>query len=163
MTYYDELADGYDELHGDEQIAKHHAFAHLGLIEPDDTILDLGHGTGLIARTFPNRIVGLDSSARLLDRSPCETRVWDFSRLPLPFEDASFDWVVSFTALHHARDPVGLLAEAERIARRGVAVSLLRSLPSFETLEPLFSGWKRYRAGADELFVKAWIRTDRVS
>lgn len=155
MSFYDEIASGYDELHGSEQLEKYRALLALGLIGPEETILDLGHGSGLIARVFVNPILGIDSSEALLVRSPCETRVLDFSRLPLPFDDASFDWVVSFTALHHASDPAGLLADARRIARRGIAITVLRSLPSFGRLEALFEGWDRHRAGADELFVLA--------
>lgn len=154
MTYYDEIADGYDELHRDEQIEKYDALVALQLITADDRVLDLGHGSGLIAERIDAHIIGIDASARLLERSPCETIVHDFSELPLPFDDASFDWVVSFTAIHHAPDPEALVAEALRIARKGVALSLLRDLPSFEKLSKLFAAWDPYPAGRDTLYVR---------
>jgi ubiquinone/menaquinone biosynthesis C-methylase UbiE len=155
MTYYDEIADGYDELHRDEQLEKYRALKNLDLIHPEDTLLDLGHGSGLISTVFENPITGVDSSEALLARSPCETIVFDFND-PLPFEDASFDWVVSFTALHHARDPALLIAQAQRIARRGVAISLLRALPSAPRIASLLPDWTALPAGADTLYV--WSR-----
>lgn len=153
MTYYDEIAEGYDELHGSEQLEKYRVLESLGIIGPDDTILDVGHGTGLITQVFSNDITGLDASERLLEQSTSKTIFHDFNE-PLPFDDASFDWVVSFTAIHHARDPKAALDEMVRVARRGVGVSILRAIPSYEGLIPLFSGWERHRAGADELFIR---------
>ena len=152
MTYYDAIAEGYDELHGDEQLEKYRSLKQLGSIEPEETILDLGHGSGLICKVFTNPILGVDTSSALLAKSPAKTMIATFDD-PLPFEDASYDWVVSFTALHHARTPEALIREARRIARRGVAVSILRSLPSYDRLASLFDGWEEHDAGADALFV----------
>ena len=157
MTYYDSIADGYDELYGAEQLEKYRALDSLQLIDPEDTILDLGHGTGMICEALPNEITGLDRSARLLARSHARTLVHDLDE-PLPFSDTSFDWVVSFTVLHHVRDPRALLDEARRIARRGAAVSISRSLSSYATLAPLFVGWASHRAGVDTLFI--WLRNE---
>jgi ubiquinone/menaquinone biosynthesis C-methylase UbiE len=159
MKYYDEIADGYDELHREEQLVKHRVLKGLLLIEPNDTILDLGHGSGLIGEVFDNQILGIDTSRALLDRSKARTELLDFNE-PLPFDDASFDWVVSFTALHHAHNPERLIAEARRIARRGVVMSILRSLDSYERLASLFEGWDAYEAGADTLYVFV-AQTDR--
>lgn len=151
MTYYDAISDSYDELYGEEQLAKYRALASLVVVGPEDTILDLGHGTGLIAEVFDNRIVGVDTAAKLLERSPCETKLMSIDELD--FDDASFDWVVSFTALHHARDPALVVSRALRIARGGVAVSLLRALDSHDRIAQLFAGWDAYPAGHDTLFV----------
>ena len=157
MNYYDAIADGYDELHGDEQLEKYRALVRLGLIEPEETILDLGHGSGLICSVFDNPILGIDTAQNLLARSPARTMRVDFDE-PLPFEDASYDWVVSFTALHHARNPEAVIGEARRIARRGAAFSVLRALDSYERLATLFPSeeWNGCEAGADMLFV--WLR-----
>lgn len=157
MTYYDAIADGYDELHGDEQLEKYRALLRLGLIGADETILDLGHGSGLICSVFDNPILGIDTAQNLLARSPARTMRVDFNE-PLPFEDSSYDWVVSFTALHHATNPEALVSEAQRIARRGAALSILRALDSYERLASLFSSgeWNGYEAGADMLFV--WLK-----
>ena len=152
MDYYDRIADGYDELHGAEQLEKYRALASLGLISSEQTILDLGHGSGLITQVFPNPITGLDTARELLARSPARPMIHDFNE-DLPFDDASFDWVVCFTALHHARNPAQVVSEALRIARCGVAVSLLRALDSIPRLAELFDGWSHYPAGADVLFI----------
>lgn len=154
MSYYDEIADGYDELHRAEQLEKYRALERLGLIEPGETMLDLGHGSGLICAVFDNPILGVDNAAELLSRSPARTMQLDFDE-PLPFDDESYEWVVSFTALHHARNPQAFIAEAQRIARRGVAISILRALDSYARLSSLFSSeeWDEHGAGADALFV----------
>ena len=49
MTYYDEIASGYEELHSEEQLAK------IGLIKDHfrvtvkDKLLDVGCGTGVVS------------------------------------------------------------------------------------------------------------------
>jgi ubiquinone/menaquinone biosynthesis C-methylase UbiE len=104
------------------------------LAEPrrDDLVVDLGAGTGLLARALAPRVhevVAVDLSERMLARLDdevaadglynVETVVGDLRRLPL--EDESATLVVSNYAFHHLHDTGKelALAEARRILRPG--------------------------------------------
>ncbi len=100
-------------------------------------VLDAGTGAGdiavALARAFPRaEVVGLDLSEPLLElaRASAETaslhgRV-SFKRgdvQDMPFEDDSFDVVVSLNTWHVIDDPVAMLNEAERVlAPSGIAM-----------------------------------------
>jgi ubiquinone/menaquinone biosynthesis C-methylase UbiE len=99
---------------------------------PDDQVVDLGAGTGLLALAIAPRVrelVAVDISERMLERLDVaavadgirnvETVVGDLRRLPLDDESATL--VVSNYAFHHLDDPGKelALAEARRILRPG--------------------------------------------
>jgi ubiquinone/menaquinone biosynthesis C-methylase UbiE len=99
---------------------------------PDDRVVDLGAGTGLLALALAPRVqelVAVDISERMLDRlddtaavdgvDNVELLVADLRRLPL--EDECATLVVSNYAFHHLDDPGKelALAEARRILRPG--------------------------------------------
>lgn len=104
------------------------------LAEPriDDRVVDLGAGTGLLARALAPRVrelIAVDISERMLERLDdaavadgihnVDTLVADLRRLPLADESATL--VVSNYAFHHLDDPGKelALAEARRILRPG--------------------------------------------
>jgi len=155
-NYYDEMADGYDALHGEEQIKKYSLIKKSLDISSHETILDIGHGSGVIAAVFEeNDITGIDNSEKLLEKSRCRTINWDFNDLPLPFEDDSFDTVLCVTAFHHSYDFNVLAKEIKRIARSKVAVSLLKKSPSIEeqknALKSIFESAEFENIGIDIL------------
>lgn len=96
-------------------------------------VLDYGCGPGhdLVGfSTFsrPSRLVGADVSStslaeardRLaLHQTPVELVQLGGQREPLPFPDASFDYIASSGVLHHVEDPVFTLSELRRVLRPG--------------------------------------------
>jgi SAM-dependent methyltransferase len=56
--------------------------------------------------------------------------IWKQTTIPIdqfdghviPYEDASVDVVMFVNVLHHAEDPVGLLREATRVARKSIVI-----------------------------------------
>src|SRR5207249_4574738 len=64
------------------------------------------------------RVVGVDFSANLLARSPCKPRMALADASRLPFRDEQFDIVAEGNLLHHTADPVAVLREMTRVARR---------------------------------------------
>lgn len=99
---------------------------------PDDHVVDLGAGTGLLALALAPRVrelTAVDISERMLERlddkaaadglTNVEPLVADLRRLPL--EDECATLVVSNYAFHHLDDPGKelALAEARRILRPG--------------------------------------------
>src|SRR5207237_10067806 len=92
---------------------------------PDDVVLDVATGTGLVAeatrRRYGCRVVGLDQSADMLARAASRN-----GHLPglvrgraerLPFADASFDHVTFTYLLRYVDDPAATLCELARVLR----------------------------------------------
>ncbi len=89
------------------------------------TVLDLGAGAGIIPqlnlRGLGPRICGVDPDPRVL-----ENPFVDEARIgraeAIPYQDASFDLVVSFDVLEHLPAPRRALGEAFRVLRPGGAL-----------------------------------------
>ncbi len=89
---------------------------------PGDRVLDVGCGTGYFARRIApvvesgGTVVGIDPSPPMLDyatsRAPANCTFQTAGAEELPFDDASFDLVVSSLAFHHF--PVDRRADAVR-------------------------------------------------
>jgi len=93
------------------------------VIPQDATVLDVGCGDGyvdtLLLEQRPDlKIHGVEVSSR----TPTQFPVTYFDGLTLPFRDDSFDVVMFVDVLHHTEDPMVLLREAVRVARRGIAI-----------------------------------------
>ena len=87
------------------------------------TVLDLGCGDGSVAAALmalrPELAVeGVD----VLIRPETHIPVSRFDGHTLPFADGAFDYVTIVDVLHHTDDPARVLAEACRVARRGVVI-----------------------------------------
>ena len=95
-----------------------------------ERVLDAGTGTGIgvVAATGGGReVIGVDLSPEMLAvarRRLPEHRLVEADFTQLPFEDASFDVVISVHALLFADDPVAALSEWRRVTRAGGRVSL---------------------------------------
>ncbi len=97
-------------------------------VRANDRVLDLGTGTGTLARGFALRgcdVVGLDRSAALLDRArELDSRAGSAVRYveglaeELPFGDASFD-VVCAGQCWHWFDRAAAAAQARRVLTSG--------------------------------------------
>jgi SAM-dependent methyltransferase len=93
------------------------------LIPPQARVLDVGAGDGLLAHTIRQRrtdieIKGIDVLIRGHTHVPVEA----FDGKDIPYDDASFDFVMFVDVLHHAEDPNHLLREAVRVARQGLLI-----------------------------------------
>jgi ubiquinone/menaquinone biosynthesis C-methylase UbiE len=97
-------------------------------------VLDLGCGTGVLARAlaarngFAERLVGVDQSPVLIEAAQqlavdegvsgrIDFRVGDVHHLDLP--DGVFDAAIAHTLLSHVSDPLLVLREAARVVRPG--------------------------------------------
>ena len=92
-----------------------------GMIPAGSKILDVGCGDGQIGAKISGS--GREISVRGIDvllRPHCHIVVTQFDGKNIPFEDASFDLAMFVDVLHHTNDPLGLLAEARRVARKYV-------------------------------------------
>ncbi len=107
------------------------------LILKDAKVLDIGCGDGwLSSKIAENRndvsVQGLD----VLVRSDAFVEVTPFDGDVIPFGNDSFDTVMMIDVLHHTVDPLRLLSEAARVAKRQIVLKdhFLRGTLAFQTL-----------------------------
>lgn len=134
---YSLIAGVYDELYGEEQAAKHKAV--LTRLPPEEPVLDVGCGTGLLLEKLNCYFVGLDLSLEMLKIAAMRGRArhGDLvcgSAERMPFRKSSFQTIYSVTVLHEA--PLAL-REILRVLRPdgNAAITILRKrielLPEF--------------------------------
>ena len=102
--------------------------ADAGDIQPSQRVLDVACGTGVLAREAAHRVgphgavAGLDLNEDMLavarTKTP-EIEWWQGRAEALPFEDASFDAVLSQFGLMFFEDRAGALREMARVVRPG--------------------------------------------
>ena len=100
---------------------------------PEDSVLDIGCGTGYFTRSFARdhsgKVTGVDPNPESIEYAAAhaaegETYVTAAGE-DLPFPSKSFDYAVSVTALCFVRDQIGFLRETARVARKKIAVGVL--------------------------------------
>jgi ubiquinone/menaquinone biosynthesis C-methylase UbiE len=123
MSYYDDIAAGYNELHGEEQRKKYALIAsHLKL---GTHVLDVGAGTGIGHDIIPS--LGIDPAPKLIKQHPNKESIVG-SAEALPFPDKSFDAVICVTAIHHT-DYRKAISEMRRVTKGPIAVTILKKSP----------------------------------
>lgn len=93
------------------------------MLGTNGTVLDLGCGDGSLAKAVMDRKPGLtfrgiDVFLRPHTAIPVEV----FDGATIPAASGSFDWVTIVDVLHHTDNPGRLVAEAARVARKGVVI-----------------------------------------
>ncbi len=129
MNYYDEIAEGYAELHKEEQlkkiaIIKKHIHFHEKWL-----VLDVGCGPGFV--DFAS--IGIDPSFKLLKQA--KIPVLQGIGEKLPFKDNTFMAVVSVTALQNFTDIEKGLLEIKRVGKEYFAISILKKSPKIKIIE----------------------------
>lgn len=138
----------------------------LALLPQGSSILEIGTGTGslltdLAARA--SRVIGVDHSPAMLEEArrrlteagldSIDLRLGEMTHLPVP--DASVACVVANMVLHHAADPLAVLAEIRRVLLPG-GVLVLADLARHEreaAREQLADQW----LGFEEEELTGWL------
>ncbi len=126
-SYYDDISDSYNELHGEEQKKK------LILILPfidSDSVLDVGCATGIAS---PRGSIGVDPSKKLLVQNTVCKKTYEGKGEKLPFPHKSFDIITCLTVIHHC-DLKQALAEFKRVARKKIIISVLKRAQNYSTI-----------------------------
>lgn len=87
-----------------------------------DSVLDVGCGTGHLSAYLREMYGVIPTGIDVKDSRQAEVSFTEFDGTSIPFPDNSFDHVVLSEVLHHSHDPVRLIAECDRVARRRVIV-----------------------------------------
>jgi predicted TPR repeat methyltransferase len=95
-------------------------------IEPDQSILDIGIGTGLSSDLFRKaglKVNGLDISPQMLDACRSKglktVKLHDLTKIPYPFDSESMDHAVCTGVMNFFSDLSSVFKEAARILRTG--------------------------------------------
>jgi SAM-dependent methyltransferase len=129
-SHFDSIAAVYDESIP-AHVAEHYLKKRTAFVVthcPRGEGLDVGCGTGVLAERLAGagyEMVGVDPSAGMLEILEARTplvRPVHASGTSLPFDDDSFDLVVTVAVMHHIADPDDVhqtLAEMVRVVKPG--------------------------------------------
>jgi SAM-dependent methyltransferase len=98
--------------------------AHISALVPDNaSLLDVGCGDGLLAQCITDQrpdvfIHGIDTQIRKHVKIPVQS----FDGEELPCDDDSYDIVLFVDVLHHTNDPMSMLRESARVARKAIVI-----------------------------------------
>jgi SAM-dependent methyltransferase len=134
-AYYAATASAYDSTHVSKSDEHGFALAYMLAIAEHfgvQSILDVGSGTGRalfrINGTMPRvHAVGIEPSKELRGighaNGLAASALIDGDAMNLAFDDASFDLVCEFGALHHIPRPAVAISEMLRVARTAIFIS----------------------------------------
>lgn len=128
MYFYDNFADTFDDVVNmyDTRKRLHTVFDEL--LKDDDLrgreVLDAGCGTGWFSAAAVRRggkVTSLDLGEKLLAKvaQKCESTRRVGSVLDMPFDDDTFDYVISSEVIEHVPDPVRAVREMHRVLKAG--------------------------------------------
>ena len=144
--YYDGIAKGYDELHGEEQLKKLELIGReihtdpklKDFIKPNHILLDVGCGTGISTGFFKVKEKhGIDPSTQLINIARnnypyCEFSIGSAEKLK--FKDRLFDVVISLTAIQNFDDIDKGLDEIKRVGKNHFILTFLKKSPKHESI-----------------------------
>ncbi len=138
-AFYDAVGEGYDELHREEQENKLriiNRFPAEFLPKKDDTLLDVGCGSGISTGPWECTCIGVDPSIELIkiakkkstnQKAPTgKDHFFVASAENLPFKEDTFDFVISLTAIHNFEDIKQGILEIKRVGRRNFILTVLK-------------------------------------
>jgi len=148
MEYYNEIADGYEGLHKEEQLKKIRIIRDNLNVKESDYLLDVGTGTGFALELFNCKKIGVDPSPELLKKA--KSPVIKGKAEDLPFPDKTFDIVISITAMHHFDNIEEGLKEIKRVAKDKVGFSLMKKSKKFGEIKKLVKKYFKIEKEIDE-------------
>jgi SAM-dependent methyltransferase len=122
---------------------------------PDDTVLDVACGPGLLACAFARvarHVTGIDATPKMIDQAVAlqraerlENLTWQIGTVPpLPYADDAFSIVCTRFAFHHLLDPLAVLQEMRRVCRPGGRIVVADSAPEADKADA-FNRMERLR------------------
>lgn len=145
MNYYNEIAEGYEELHKEEQLKKLDIINSLLKeenieVSPDARLLDVGCGTGISTRFWDFakcERIGIDPAEKLIEMAQMKDLYGQYfveSAEEISFEDELFDFVTCITAIHNFKNLDLGLEEIKRVGKDIFIFSVLKKAVNFENI-----------------------------
>ncbi len=159
MNYYDEIAEGYEELHKEEQLKKLDLImGNVNEALVDGPILDVGCATGfsldILAKNYSKSCVGIDPSKKLIEKYTGDQEIILGCAEELPFPDDNFSLIVSITAIQNFSDVLKGITEIRRVAKNGCII-VITCLKKSSKLEEVTAGL------AENFTVEAVLEEDK--
>ena len=120
-------------------------------IQPGETVLDVGVGTGGSVCAYPDhaRVMGVDLSSgmlrearkKIVDNHLDNITVFQGNALELPFEDSSFDHIFISHVISVVSQPELLVREAQRVAKEGAKIVILNHFLSTNRFVAMLEKW----------------------
>jgi len=143
MSYYDNIADGYEELHKEEQLKKLKLISKYLKVKKSDLLLDVGCGTGISTKYWKCKTIGIDPASKLLKKAGVKSKSNTFPKWikaraeKIPFEDNKFDIVISVTAIQNFSNIEKALKEIKRVGKEKFVLTFLKKSPKREMIDKL--------------------------
>lgn len=87
-----------------------------------DSLLDVGCGTGLLSAYLQETYGVHPSGVDVKDFRRAQIPFCEFDGTSIPFPDKAFDHAIVSEVLHHSHNPMTLIKECRRVARRSILV-----------------------------------------
>jgi phosphatidylethanolamine/phosphatidyl-N-methylethanolamine N-methyltransferase len=120
-------------------------------IQPGETVLDVGVGTGNAMGFYPAhaKVIGVDLSSgmlkqarkKILEDKMENLTVFQGNALELPFEDSSFDHIFISHVISVVSQPELLVREAQRVAKEGAKIVILNHFLSTNRFIAMLEKW----------------------
>ena len=158
-TYYDEIAEGYNRLHGKEQKEKLSVIKEILQINPGKKLLDIGCGTAISFEIMKCDCYGIEPAKKLVEQTKKENQkkiIIDVAEnLQKYYIRQKFDYIICVSVAHHFTDIEKVLKEIHRLSHRDTQIvfSLLKrnskTQKILEKMNEIFKENKRVEMGID--------------
>jgi len=112
---YPDLENNWDDTMLRDRILK--------ILKPEDVMLDLGAGAGIIRqmnfRGLAGRVCGIDLDPRILTQNRYLDEALQGSAEVIPYPSDTFDFVIANNVMEHITDPHGVYREVFRVLKPG--------------------------------------------
>jgi SAM-dependent methyltransferase len=155
LDQFTRQAEPFVQRHGYRSDPLLDLMARCAEVKPDDTVLDVACGPGIISCYFARRarhVTGVDVVPAMLERArryqveqQIENVTWRLgSSTELPFPDNIFNCAVTRFSFHHFIEPLAALREMKRVTKPGGTVLVCDVAPRPET-QAAFNHWEILR------------------
>ena len=112
----------------------------------------MGHRLFEQTKSFFENYTGIDNSLGMIEKSDANVIFGEAEKLP--FEDKSFDTVISLSAIHNFDDPSKAVDEMKRVSKSKVIITVFKRAKNFEEIEKLLEDFDRVEEEKDVIFHK---------
>jgi ubiquinone/menaquinone biosynthesis C-methylase UbiE len=165
-SYYDSIANGYDELHFEEQKVKFKVLEENMHLPKDSKVLDVGCGTFFSSDYFDWDLLGIEPSSEMV-KLFLKNHPEQEDRIKIGFAEEIehkypvhfFDSIICVSVAHHFKNPGFVFEQMKKVCKRNAlfGITLLKKTGNFAELEKAlnnsFKIKKRIDSSKDVVFI----------